>query len=469
MREHLSAGKLVIVALVVTIGLSLGGCARFFQAGSASASSSSVSSSLSAEQRAALVNEGKTERLFNTARGDYEMLTAFMRQMPKGAALNTIAAPAADGGSMAVTQGATTAILSAPVQLSEDASGEELAAAYQPLFTYATQERIGYLEIIATPSNAQLAAIVEVLGTVHDDFLETGEDWQLAVDFVYPLDVSSLLESPEAFQATLDGAVEIYLAKDSPYVAIAVMPPASGSLDVAQTAVLLDAIDQTWQTVEASSDSASSESGASDSASSDSAATVKPLRLIYPNANWSSVAEDGSFLPHNFNDLLEKGHPARLDGLSSLLTQPDGLSLADQLREKALPVTLSLPASTASGSAPGAFEPEPWSSSLALLHSAGVATILTGPETTVAGLQGSVPAATGHIPALTEQFIAAAWRYDLSYADIKALAYGGITNAFLNEQDAEMLKGQLDSAFATFEAAMAARADSYTLQQESGK
>jgi len=494
----------IALAAVLAASLALSGCAGYIRNAMSDAELEN-SSTLSAEERQALVDSGKVSKFFTYCKGDIQLLEAFMQQLPKGAAL---AAAPAEPAAAAVASGSTDA--------------EVIAAAYRPLFEGAVSQRVSHLEIWAWPSEEQLPLIAELQEQIVKEFADQETEWDFSYKFIISLDCS---QAPEGFAEQLDAAFQLCLEEDSPFAAVALSVPEGSQLSLPELDAVLEQVDAAWQELPEEAtikeglvpveddaeeadgagdetdgvqggDSAEAEGGAEDEAAgaeADSAAEGPRLGAASQDDSAAAEAEgegaseasasepaegsadgdgsaetaasdeqpglDGPSQPAMrliwqvepllqaiaatdgekalvVADILERGHPTQLTELASLYWQRDTLHDAQQMSANNVAVLVELPAANTLA---------PVNSPFALLRTSGVPVLLAGSE----GI------------ALTSNFVSAAYLYDLSYDDIKAMAYSSISHSGLSDEQVAACAESLDAAFTAFEARIADLADDF--------
>ncbi|MDR0501626.1 MAG: hypothetical protein LBG97_10395 [Coriobacteriales bacterium] len=195
----------VFLASILAFMFSVGGCARLLSGGNNGQNTGQVAgqeTEMSAEERQLTVNSGKVSRFFDYLKDDNVALMTFLKQMPKGAALQRY--PVAP-----------------MLHLGSDATSEEIAAevkfVYEPLFEAAIVEKVSYLEIVAKPTAEQFAAIANLKNELVAASKASGTQWDFNYYFIWPLAYDIDIDT---FAVQLNTAIEAYNTYPEQIVAI---------------------------------------------------------------------------------------------------------------------------------------------------------------------------------------------------------------------------------------------------------
>jgi hypothetical protein len=210
--------QLAALAALLALSTAMGGCSRLMSG--ANGTDAAQSETQTAEDREAIVMEGKASRYFEAIRDDPVSAAAFLRQMPKGSNLRVLA---------------IEPVL--PSKLTDSLPFTE--SQYRDIITSAIIQRIGYIEVVANVTAAHIEELDRIQAKIDKDYSDAGEGFEVKVNFIAALDEDL---PPASFEKELAGAIR--LCQKSPRVVGVTLIPASGDYGYWQFHGQLTAIDE---------------------------------------------------------------------------------------------------------------------------------------------------------------------------------------------------------------------------------
>ena len=357
-----------------------------------------------AAQREALVIESKLNRYFERIIDDYLSLETFLNQMPKGADLRVL-----------------TSHIVAPSKV----NAEELPvseAEYRSILAQAITQRVGYLEVVANLTPAQIEELDSIQRQVSRELTTVDTHVDVTVNFLVAVTSDGDIEE---FTRELEAALELFKASDR-IVGVVVLP-ATTARGSALFSEQIEAINQACKDAGFAFYSESSQSSPRFSISTDTS---------------SRAYVEFEDLVGRVTIALSSGYTTRLEYGTSISYELDAYNLLKELANNEVGVLVS-PLSLEGSSDSLAIDV----SAYRLYSSAGV------------GVAVASSSADGTNSSLGEAYARLAFANSMTYKEVKTLAYNALEAAFLSAEEHEAQVKNLDEAFQAFEKNMSQTID----------
>jgi adenosine deaminase len=283
---------------------------------------------------------------------------------------------------------------------------------YRSLFRKAVADHVSYLELMDDVSAEDVARIDEVLKDVLAEFDKDGFSWDLTVNFITTVSRNQPLDE---FKAALDKALSAQYDEARRVVATTVLSPEDSYLSQRDFEAQMDAIDAAYAHYSAEYKDRPPKM------------TLHAGELTLDYATYESMFD-------RISTSLEKGHALRIDHGSSIAWDLHTYEVLKIMRDAGIGVTLCLSSNAAILDLTGERHP------FTLYHDAGVRIALATDDL---GIERTN---------LTMEYVRATQMFDLTYTDLKGLAYNSIDLAMVSKEEKEALRAALDERFATYEA-----------------
>ncbi len=266
-------------------------------------------------------------------------------------------------------------------------------------FRRAVRQRIGYLELMTYPGDAAWVADAEkIKDEVLAEFAEQGLVWELEVNFIYPLDRNSDLDS---FREQLAKGLEAVADPQRHTVALTLLSPEDDHISQRDFPAQMAALDEAWRRLDRNHTQAPAKN------------PPPPRFAIHGGELTMEYAAYDSMLDR-ISKTIELGHASRIGHGVSIMWEDRVYDLLARMRERRVAVEICLTSNDAILKVGGG-DRHPFR----LYWEAGVPVVLATDDQ---GLSRSN---------LTLEYAKAADWFGLSYGELKWLAFSGLEYSFL--------------------------------------
>ena len=267
------------------------------------------------------------------------------------------------------------------------------------LFTRAVNQRISYLEIMTYPGDRDWVTEVETLkNEILADFAAGGLDWALEVRYIYPLDRNTELDK---FKGELAKGLAAAADPDRATVGLTLLSPEDDHVSQRDFRAQMEAIDAAWRRLTVAHQTAPSQN------------PPPPAFTIHAGELTPEYAAYATLLDR-ISVTIELGHAARIGHGVSIAWEDRVYDLLKLMRDRQVAVEICLTSNAGILKVAGG-DRHPFR----LYWDAGVPLVL---GTDDEGLSRSN---------LTLEFLQAARWFNLSYGELKWLAFNSLEHSFL--------------------------------------
>jgi adenosine deaminase len=282
---------------------------------------------------------------------------------------------------------------------------------YRSLFRRAIADRISYLELMDDVSVKDVRKIDKILEDTLAEFAADGLSWSLNVNFITTVNRNQPLDG---FKKSLKKAVSAQYDADRRVVATTILSPEDSYISQRDFEAQMDAIDAVYQQYSA------------EHMDSPPKMTLHAGELTLDYATYESMFD-------RISSSLDKGHAVRIDHGVSIAWDLNTYDILEKMRDEHIGVTICPGSNAAILGLDGARHP------FILYRAAGVKIALATDDM---GIERTN---------FTGEFVRATEMFDLTYADLKSLAYDSIALAMVPDEEKSRMRASLDERFSAYE------------------
>jgi len=430
----------VLLSMLLVLPM-LSGCTSLF-GGAPTSGTASTQTGNEAETaaREATVNEGKVNRYFASIVDDPVALATFLSQMPKGANLRVlpsyISYPSMVGSGLPLTE-----------------------SEYRNIVVRAILEHIGYLEIVVNLTPAQISSYDDLAEQIAQEYTDLEDGFEVKINYLAA--VSGDLSGTD-FEREFRAAMDLYRSSDR-IVGIVVLPATTvnGFASFYTQMLTIEAInlgesilqsvlgneDADAQSADATSEGTSEEASSSDPSISETVVPEEFPLVVVSIRDLSSSYVGYESMVGRITTALRFGHASRIDFAETIVYEANAFKMIEGMVTDGVSVTIVPRPQASIFPAQGVND----GSAYRLFSSAGVKIALVSGESRDAYLD------------LQSSYAQIAFAHNLSYREVKALAYSAIDASFLTSDERADQRTKLDASFLEFEKTMAGSIDALNL------
>jgi hypothetical protein len=282
---------------------------------------------------------------------------------------------------------------------------------YRSLFRRAIADRVSYLELMDDVNAKDVRKIDKILEDTLAEFAADGLNWSLDVNFITTVDRNQPLDG---FKKSLKKAVSAQYDADRRVVATTILSPEDSYISQRDFEAQMNAIDTVYKQYSA------------EHAERPPKMTLHAGELTMDYATYESMFD-------RISSSLDRGHATRIDHGVSIAWDLNTYDILEKMRDENIGVTICPGSNAAILGLDGDRHP------FTLYRAAGVKIALATDDM---GIERT---------SFTGEFVRAAEMFDLTYADLKSLAYDSIDLAMIPDAEKAGMRASLDERFSEYE------------------